>query len=860
MNNFWWTSKGISLLEQSTGVELLQQVIPTTTDGLFVDIRDRTGRGDTVAGSARSANLKGRGSTSGKMINSQLPIPTNLPTGVYDMVYTLNQLSSATGSALTITVSAVISEFKATRDPKKQNSPDVEFSFVHIGNYRTPTGTLSAVTVNLPVKELDSGDSKTFDPFKIGDRATMRYDFPQVADTDAAELTAVSAVYTDAATYPIPVPGLKPRSATFIKTDRPGGAVQAQYSRLNTSDDVLNPRTGATYDPKFLQSKLHLDPQLFDPNDSPPAASPPAGYKTVTFSDAKVDDVVWVRAFIYGLNDSADEAQNPHITTSLDSSDFNTHGSLSQIFDANTAGPAAPSPPIAGLVLTWTNDVKLTAIGPSLPQGQKLRVWLFEKITARRRLELQHSGTLIDSPGHLLDEGTNAAVDATPATTSGFQDRGLQVVNITSGHELNIRHMGTRTPTQDIEMPLTRTIYDPSKLQTAEQVGKVYNTSAISSLAKNTAFVTPASGTVFKTISLHPHDARHTIAVQTDAVATTYEDATQPHTFTRQDQYGVVGEGQATKVVATSTFNQSVLLSSITGLAIPTNQTFVTATAQPLDHFNTRIIQATAIDSPKQQIESRGNVSTRSGQRPYTTIGVLVVPNYTATANTLADDVAVGWPWFQTQTNAFGLRAYKENNRTGVIAYEFVDPGQQLRGQSDADSRWVQARLNGTDLQAFVARNRAIASGKRGITFSSFQIQQYRSDFILRRMLQGTSIIPIQNPATIDGTTMPNVGDINSVAFLAGIISSSGIPVNQCIYRGPFFETNLTLASTRSYDMSYRFEWDTNGIFNTSLLMGYEYTLATSVSTEGDWVTLSSLGLTNYVTQPTASSFAAFTA
>ena len=195
---------------------------------------------------------------------------------------------------------------------------------------------------------------------------------------------------------------------------------------------------------------------------------------------------------------------------------------------------------------------------------------------------------------------------------------------------------------------------------------------------------------------------------------------------------------------------------------------------------------------------------------------------------------------------------------TRLVVFNYENPGATWKGAVRSGARQVMARMSGGVPQLWV--DDVIAYTNTRCLIILRPLNDYTvviRDFIMFRVITST-VIPEANPSTINGQTLPYVGQINSDIF-------EGLPIGTCVYQGARFKVKVDQLSNGNLTMlmGYSFHHNGNGIINgvpaAYISRGYIRSFVGGLPSAQSWVNASTLHFPGVV-QPSAASFAAFTA
>jgi hypothetical protein len=857
---------------------------------------DRRGRGSAGAPKIRLGDSSGSGKIAGEYQLTGYPLPDKPKFTTGALVLAMQRDAAGKlldGVSLPVRFTSI--SWSLTEGQKESELWAFSAGWELAG---TPTWTWNGVQVTVVApaandQETYEGLAKTYDANGLLTDAVQRIDCEGIADTDAAEATKLAAAYAAAITPP--QANLKVVSIAMARTDSNGISIWIRWGLQDSKDNVETPQNVYTQDPNALQD-LRTLAQVFDTGSPPSTPAAPSGLKIATYTDTKLNDQKSARTWTYRRTDTADDVINPETRDNTDPNDIQSSATRGDLYTPGSppADPATPS----GLKLRSTND---TAIN----DANTNRVYEYGKTDTIDDIVNPLTSTLTD-PSNLTSQAAVAAVDSVPSLPSGFVSRGARSQKINDDHTLHVVEGGLRSTAADIVNPQTRDDTDPNDIRSAATRAALYtpgsppadpatpsglklrstndtaindaNTSRVYEYGKTDSIddlVNPLTSTVTDPSGLasratvaavdsspslpagfvsrgarsHKLNDDHTLNVVEGGLRSTEDDLQMPGTWTLVDPDGVESHGQKTAVYPT---------------ASPPSDP---APPSGLQIVGSKILQENNLQSSKvwyfgttgsiQKIQIQNTHSTRSASQPWTD----AVGQEFASSNSDATDADTLWAAAQSVAYIYGLRVFSIDPARKMVVYDYLNPGIQFQGLTGGDDRLVECQLSGSNVQVYVAKNYAMAGGYRHIFLSRQRIvHKPVRRFIVSRMLKGTTL-PEQSPSTIGtgAVTMPNIGDMNSGSF-------QGIATNTCLYKGPAFTVNLTLSGTRTFFMGWQFFSDKNGLFTgvPTWLFNPAGLVLSTTSTVGSsspgWENIANLGLTGAITQPSASSFSAFTA
>jgi hypothetical protein len=285
-------------------------------------------------------------------------------------------------------------------------------------------------------------------------------------------------------------------SGTQIVTRRITELNRANSERL-TSFDVLNAiqrrgfaREHTQFDVNLLKEEA-IRWKVYNEGDTPPAApdDPPTNNVKLIFKDdiplrPNVGGVVkeYLRWFLYGPKDTADELILANEETVADSSDLHSTAIRSMLDGGSISDPS-------GYVLRFTKTLNLTR---GLATNRVLTVKIYGKRTTAQ--DITFPGTWanvdgstigqVDSTGRQTDVYDSASPPAIN-TPSGQIKRFTKTFSFTSNQVQREVEFGVRTPQQDIEFLKSKYVVETGQLDRETIVAKVQVSSVPDSTGLN---------------------------------------------------------------------------------------------------------------------------------------------------------------------------------------------------------------------------------------------------------------------------------------------------------------------------------------------------------------------------------------
>ncbi len=557
------------------------------------------------------------------------------------------------------------------------------------------------------------------------------------------------------------------------------------------------------------------------------AIAPMTGLQVTTARWLRTDTAGGVIEVTWALNNTKQAVEFPQTTTVTDPQNLQSRAAIAKVNNTGTQTLSGFTPrSVANTNLTPSSTLTLTELG--------LR-------NTKEDVEFPNTFVNVDPYG-LTTEGKKTSVydgaaPADPTPPSGTKIIGKTTLQLTSAGvpENQIQwDFSTLSSVDRVVYPETVTTVDPQNLQSHATIARVDDLGTAT-----------LSGYAARAVETKNLTDSHTVTITSLGLRSTKDDIELPGTYVDTDPYGLDTQGKKTSVYTGS------------------------APADPTPPTGTKIIGKTTLGltsagTPEKQIVwTFGELSSvdrltfprtseyRSAQAPWQSLQASTI----TASGSMATQASSLWASFQGVNYAKGLRLVPVTDGTRMVIYEYVDPGILLEGLTTGGGRWIEARLNGSDVEVYVTSNLSQGNGIRRLTFSRQKISGLPvRRFIMRMQISGTTI-PEEYPSKINSQDMPLIGDTNSSTFL-------GLPAGTCVYEGPVYALNITLAGTITFFMGYQFRADANGIVGG---MPQEYFLRpvsiATASTLGmstpTWVNAGSLGLSD-VLVPNSSSFVAF--
>lgn len=293
---------------------------------------DRTGP-DEAFEVMRQADQGGTLILSGIMRFDGYPEPGSLK-GATGTV-TVRHLYRNGGTPASITYPVAVTESERERDEKDMSAIDFTIACTITGQPTyTGFGGSQPPAAGFPdysTKEIRVGRDKTLDPQLINDFVNQTFDVVGVDATDTAEWNAMTDFI---ATAVIPVGGLKLRSAKWVRTDSWGARLSVVWSRTNSADDLINPRTTTHID----QDNLENSATTAASNATPPN---PLVTNTVLVSSGslKINDAVTLNTSEYGKWTLRQSIEMGESFLSVDPDGIAAQGPLSSVVGMSGLAP-----------------------------------------------------------------------------------------------------------------------------------------------------------------------------------------------------------------------------------------------------------------------------------------------------------------------------------------------------------------------------------------------------------------------------------------------------------------------------------------------------------------------------------------
>ncbi len=311
------------------------------------------------------------------------------------------------------------------------------------------------------------------------------------------------------------------------------------------------------------------------------------------------------------------------------------------------------------------------------------------------------------------------------------------------------------------------------------------------------------------------------------------------------------GSSNSDEITAITGFNATAS-APVSGLQINTN------TIERLDDGAAIMHVSWSLLSTVQQVTYPATSSYRSTIHPNTDSDANVV----ASSSTLPLQANAYIPQFQTENYFDGLRLTNLTPGQRKLVKYYVNPGVLVTYNSQAGTKIVSSRINSSnsDIEVYLAQNSAYGTGRRLVLATNVENLDYGReilDITILRHLPCT-VIPRQNPQTINGVTLPFYWQASNATFL-------GFPAGKIVYTtgGGRFNAGLqgTTNSQTQVIIAYKFHGDTTGIIlgEPKAAIGRLVIVNSTVSSTG-WVSAAGLGPPfNAMYTPSQASFLAFT-
>lgn len=270
-------------------------------------------------------------------------------------------------------------------------------------------------------------------------------------------------------------------------------------------------------------------------------STPMTNLKILTLSCSKEDDdseglVVTIE---WALQDSKDNVETPKNTVTTDPWDLESAKTFAIVYNIGTP-PSTPALP-SGLKLRPYVDQKLN-------DQKAVRIFTWAKRDTKDDRELPERVTSID-PSGLESQASDALLDGTPATPSGFVARAETTTYTTTDHTVGIVKAGLRSTEEDQTFPGTFVATDPSDLETKARQTLIFDNTG------STPGATVPTGTVLRETTITKETGDSTThkskVVYEFGKRTTQEDVEFPGTFSEVDPFDLTNNGKQTIVFNT---------------------------------------------------------------------------------------------------------------------------------------------------------------------------------------------------------------------------------------------------------------------------------------------------------------------
>lgn len=545
----------------------------------------------------------------------------------------------------------------------------------------------------------------------------------------------------------------------------------------------------------------------------------------------------------------------------------------SKVYDPSTVGPIIDGS--VQRVNLWgvsadTDAAEVTAIGTILaayvtpPQPREVvntitcnrlssSVLTFtinwKQLNAQRDIEVPAHIVSVD-PRDLQSYAASSIVYAlssiipTPVPPSGLKLAGQQQTQINEFLSVDRREYKKNDSQDAIELPGTVTSIDNSSLNSQAIIVKVDGT---------TSTLTGFSLRDTSTVQMTAAGTQHWATTTKFGLTTTAQDEIFPSEFTLLDPNSLNTMAMHTVI----SNNTAPTYSAPSGLKI----------------VNSKVVQLTGSLGTNNQYkgvwelgtrDSADNAtfpetfSTRGSDETFTdSVATLIT---TGTNGNIATHANLLWSQFQGTPYAKGLRLSPVTDGIRKLVQKYRNIGYLVRGTTRSGARQIQAQVSGGIVQlhiesAFYYTGTVGNPGRALIILS--RVEDYSADirdFILFRQIVGTTI-PENSSSTINGITLPDIGQVNSGTFL-------GLAAGTVAYQGVKFKVNLGLTAAGNLSMliGYSFHGNSLGIINGVPTSIYRRGLPRqflSLPAPNSWVAATSLGYSDIVV-PTNADFSAF--
>jgi hypothetical protein len=338
-------------------------------------------------------------------------------------------------------------------------------------------GTQATVspTPSYDAAETHEGVAKLVDPDAIDDQDQVRYDLDGLLDTNADEVTRVTALIAQQAATRS---GMKVRAAAFNRTDAWGGVVVITLARTTSKEDIENAGTVLVVDPL----KLQTGGTVTAVNNSAPTLPSVAGQTIVrrTTSQQEINDGATKYTSELGQRTTREDVTMPGTVAKIDVSGLGSEGQNTAVYDttagvpANAASPDSTLQAVATAIQQLNRDEsqKVTYFAVNTPA----EAWVYEKTRATSDATNLKNVTIL---GAIFTTGSQPAAPG----SSGLVLKNTTAFTVTSPNTSNLGGVlwtyAETTEADDEIFPRSRTRTDANGIKSEKVSGEIVTTAAV---------------------------------------------------------------------------------------------------------------------------------------------------------------------------------------------------------------------------------------------------------------------------------------------------------------------------------------------------------------------------------------------
>ena len=497
----------------------------------------------------------------------------------------------------------------------------------------------------------------------------------------------------------------------------------------------------------------------------------------------------------FALQDSKDDVETPRNTIASDPYDLDSVYTQAIVFPAGTppSDPSVPTEPFSPTNSTPTALKLRMRTDQKLNDQYSFRLYQWTKRTTKDDRELEHRVTTVDPQG-LQSEASDALLDGTPSTPSGFVSRGLSITYPTTDHNVQIIRGGVRTTADDLTFPGTFVDVDPNDLTTNGRQTLIFTT----------------GGTVpSATVPTHTKIVGQATYQLTNASTTA-----KSYIVYRFEPTNSIDKVQYGESADTTDPNVIQSMSKITTVdavpTLPSGSILVprTYSKQNLSDWHYKETLEAGLRTTAEDITMPASSASRSLFDPFRK----VVASLVASSDTDDNVAEAAWSGtsvlgsaFEQQAKAYGLSVKSINEYRKLLVLEYLDMGMRVIGKTRGGRRVLPAILNGD-------------GGTSGNIFVYLtDIQQYSPGYYYAyHNSQVTTSLAVRNfllVRSFDSSTS-SIPDQFSIAGQTNNAPFLGLANGSCQFNAAEYDEYFAPSTYRRPRMFYFFSADMAGIFN----------------------------------------------